>query len=78
MSTTAFTNAHVFDGRAFLDGRNDVVVSDGVVVATGPGAAAGYADADVVDLAGRTLLPGGRSGGPEWLRKLKDWYSGQF
>ncbi len=58
MSTTAFTNAHVFDGREFLDGRNDVVVSDGVVVATGPGAAAGYADAEIVDLAGRTLLPG--------------------
>lgn len=58
MSTTAFTNAHVFDGQAFLDGRNDVVICDGVVVATGPGAAANHADADVIDLNGRTLLPG--------------------
>lgn len=58
MSTTAFTNAHVFDGREFLEGRNDVVVSDGVVVATGPDAAEGHPDAERVDLDGNTLLPG--------------------
>ena len=27
---------------------------------------------------GRSMFPGGRSGGPGWFRKLKDWYGGQF
>ena len=26
----------------------------------------------------RSMLPGGRNGGPGWFRKLKDWYGGQF
>ncbi len=56
--SVTFTNAHVFDGTRFLDGLVDVVVADGVITAVGAGAGAGRPDGEVIDMAGRTLLPG--------------------
>lgn len=59
MATTVFTNARVFDGSAFLDRRADVVVVNDVVTDIEPHGGVRWEDgADVVDCAGRTLLPG--------------------
>jgi imidazolonepropionase-like amidohydrolase len=54
--TTVFTNANVFDGvtEAIREGTT-VVVRDGLIVSVG---AAVPADAEVIDLEGRYLLPG--------------------
>ncbi|MBG6191337.1 imidazolonepropionase-like amidohydrolase [Arthrobacter sp. CAN_A212] len=57
---TVLKNGHVFDGERFLPGATDVVFRDGAIVAVGrdAGLAAEYAEATVVDCAGRTVLPG--------------------
>jgi len=56
-----FTGGSVFDGTAFLAPGTSVLVSGGRVAAVGadldPGGP-GFADTDIVDLAGGTLLPG--------------------
>jgi predicted amidohydrolase YtcJ len=51
-----FTGGSVFDGTAFLAPGTSVLVSGGRVTAVGTGLDAG--GADIVDLAGGTLLPG--------------------
>jgi imidazolonepropionase-like amidohydrolase len=61
MSRTIFTNGTVFDGTHVLSRGTAVVVDDGVIATVGPAPAVGPDD-DVVDLAGRTLLPGMTSG----------------
>ena len=54
MSRVVFRGGLVFDGTGFAPAPADVTVEDGIVVDVGPGL-----DGDeVIDLAGRTLLPG--------------------
>ncbi|NOJ59971.1 amidohydrolase family protein [Arthrobacter sp. 260] len=57
---TVLKNGHVFDGERFLSGPTDVVFRDGEIDAVGrdAGLAEEYAEATVVDCAGRTVLPG--------------------
>ena len=54
--TILFTGGSVFDGTAFLAPGTSVLVSGDRVTAVGTGLDAG--GADIVDLAGGTLLPG--------------------
>lgn len=61
MSSLVITNAHVFDGEAFLPEAADVVIRDGRVAAVGVGAASDDEHRDIterVDAAGHTVLPG--------------------
>ena len=57
---TVLTSCSVFDGTGTAPYAADVVIDDGVITAVGPGAGAGAAGegAEVVDLAGQTVLPG--------------------
>lgn len=58
--TTIFANAHVFDGERFLPAPTDVVFDGATVAAVGPELATSekYADAEVIDCNGKTVLPG--------------------
>ncbi|WP_024477283.1 metal-dependent hydrolase family protein [Arthrobacter sp. CAL618] len=57
---TVLKNGYVFDGERFLPGQTDVVIRDGMIEAVGrdAGSVDAYAEATVVDCAGRTVLPG--------------------
>lgn len=55
-SVTAFVNANVFDGKGACRSGQTVVVEDGKIRGAGQGEAP--SDAEVVDLDGRTLMPG--------------------
>ncbi len=56
---TVLTAARVFDGTGTEPYSADVLITDGVITAVGPDAARDAGpDADVVDLAGQTILPG--------------------
>jgi imidazolonepropionase-like amidohydrolase len=58
-AVTILTSAAVFDGTGSAPYPADVVLRAGLVIAVGPGAAAGAGpDATIVDLAGQTILPG--------------------
>jgi imidazolonepropionase-like amidohydrolase len=59
MTTTLFTNANLFDGVGpELRGGAQVLVADGVIQAVSDRAIAPPSDVEVVDLGGRTLMPG--------------------
>ncbi len=59
MSTVLFTNAAVFDGVGpDLRRGASVLVADGLIQAVADGAIAAPDGAEVIDLAGRTLMPG--------------------
>lgn len=84
---TVLKNGHVFDGERFLPGPTDVVFRDGAIVAVGrdAGLAEEYAEAIVVDCAGRTVLPGiidlhvhVMTSTPGSIQSMVDPYSLQF
>lgn len=54
--TTLIRNARIFDGERVIDAK-DILIRDGLIVRIGTGLEA-PADAEVVDAAGRTLMPG--------------------
>ena len=57
--TTALLNARVIDGRGQVVDRAAIVVRDGKIVAVGPVASTAVpADAQKIDLAGTTIMPG--------------------
>ena len=59
MSATLFTNAALFDGTSeALRRGSQVLVADGVIQAVSDGALKPPADGEVIDLGGRTLMPG--------------------
>ncbi len=57
---TVLRNGHVFDGERFLPEGTDVVFRGTTIeaVGTGAGDAVQFADAEVVDCSGRSVLPG--------------------
>lgn len=84
---TVLKNGHVFDGERFLPAPTDVVLRDGKIVAVGrdAGLAEEYAEATVVDCAGRTVLPGiidlhvhVMTSTPGSIQSMVDPYSLQF
>src|SRR6202012_1800193 len=59
MTATLFTNANLFDGvGSELRGGAQVLVADGVIQAVSERAIAPPESAEVLDLGGRTLMPG--------------------
>lgn len=57
--TTILTSAAVFDGTGSAPSAGTVVIEDGLIAAAGAGVDTGaWPNAEVVDLAGQTVLPG--------------------
>jgi imidazolonepropionase-like amidohydrolase len=79
--TTALLNARVIDGRGQVLDRATIVVRDGKIVAFGqPAATTVPADAQKIDLAGTTIMPGivnahGHLTGANGMRNEKDGYT---
>ncbi|MFC7406161.1 metal-dependent hydrolase family protein [Georgenia alba] len=57
-STVVLAGGHVFDGTDFLPEPADVVFAGDTVLEVGSGLAAAHPHADVVDVTGKTVLPG--------------------
>lgn len=55
-ATTAFINANIFDGKGQSLAARTVVIEDGLIRGIGAGDAPSHAD--IIDLEGRTIMPG--------------------